>query len=93
MAEYLPNMQEVLDSNPQHHCQNPKENLSTIIAIHSIYQTSYSLSILLSLLEFIVIHNGIITNYKDLKKFLVSKVSPEDTIFETTFESGTCNII
>lgn len=41
----------------------------------------------LSLLEFIVIHNGIITNYKDLKKFLVSKVSPEDTIFENTSES------
>lgn len=24
------------------------------------------------LLEFVVIHNGIITNYKDLRKFLVS---------------------
>lgn len=38
-------------------------------------------SILLSPLEFIVIHNGIITNYKDLKKFLVSEVTLEDTVF------------
>ena len=28
--------------------------------------------VIFSIIEFVVVHNGIITNYKDIKKFLVS---------------------
>lgn len=36
------------------------------------YRRVYVNSLIFLLVEFVVVHNGIITNYKDIKQFLVS---------------------
>ena len=56
-----------VNSHPQRSCSS--NGMSTLHTWYQEYLCCFCC------LEFVVVHNGIITNYRDIKKFLVSTIN------------------